>query len=323
MVQTPTAIVAGAAGLLGSALCRYLLQQGVAVVAVDNFVTGSEHNLTALYNHPHFTHFRHDVCEPLGLLPLQNIRYVYHLASPASPDDFDPLALEILAVNSQGTQNLLQVAREHGAKFLFASTSEVYGDPLEHPQKESYWGNVNPAGARSCYDEGKRFGEALTTHFCRLHQTDYVIARIFNTYGPRMRINDGRVVPAFFEALIENRPMLLHGDGQQTRSFCYVDDLVRGLCLLMTSKQTSGEIFNLGNPQEYTIETLAKTLWEVAGKPPQLEMIPSPREDDPTRRRPDISKIQSVIGWEPEISLREGLEKTLSYFQERLKRGTS
>lgn len=311
---TPRALVAGAAGLVGSALCRHLLEQGIEVIAVDNFVTGSAKNLQELHNHPHFSHYCHDICEPLTLD--QPLHYIYHLASPASPDDFDGLALEILKVNSQGTENLLQLAKTHHAKLLFASTSEVYGDPLVHPQDESYWGNVNPSGPRSCYDESKRFGEALISHYARLHEVDYVIARIFNTYGPRMRLNDGRVVPAFIEAALNNTPMLLHGGGQQTRSFCYVGDLVRGLAHLMHSDKTTGETFNIGNPHEFTVETLATTLWEIVGKPVQMKTIPSPRPDDPVRRRPDISKIKGVLGWEPEINLREGLEMTLKFFNE-------
>lgn len=317
--HTPRALVAGAAGLVGSALCRYLLDHGVEVIAVDNFLTGSAKNLQELHNHPHFSHYRHDICEPLETLIHEPLNFIYHLASPASPDDFDGLALEILNVNSKGTENLLKLAKAHKAKFLFSSTSEVYGDPLVHPQTESYWGNVNPSGPRSCYDESKRFGEALITHFARLHGVDYVIARIFNTYGPRMRLDDGRVVPAFIKAALNNQPMLLHGGGQQTRSFCHVNDLVRGLAHLMHSDKTNGETFNIGNPNEFTVEVLATTLWEIVGQPVQLKTVPSPREDDPVRRRPDISKIKSVLGWEPEINLREGLEQTLNYFKEQMK----
>lgn len=316
-IHTPRALVAGAAGLVGSALCRYLLDHGVEVIAVDNFSTGSVKNLEPLYNHPHFSHYRHDICQPLENITAP-LHFIYHLASPASPDDFDGLALEILDVNSKGTENLLKLAKQHKAKLLFSSTSEVYGDPLVHPQKETYWGNVNPSGPRSCYDESKRFGEALITHYARLHQVDYVIARIFNTYGPRMRINDGRVVPAFIKAAIEDEPMLLHGGGQQTRSFCHVDDLVRGLAHLMHSEKTNGDTFNIGNPQEFTVEVLATSLWEIVGKPVKLKAIPSPREDDPVRRRPDISKIKDLLGWEPEIHLRDGLWETVKDFQERL-----
>ena len=316
--HTPRALVAGAAGLIGSALCRYLLDHGIEVIAVDNFSTGSAKNIEALYNHPHFSHYCHDICSPLENIT-QPLNFIYHLASPASPDDFDALALEILDVNSKGTENLLKLAQAKGAKLLFSSTSEVYGDPLVHPQTESYWGNVNPSGPRSCYDESKRFGEALITHYARLHSVDYVIARIFNTYGPRMRINDGRVVPAFIKAAVQGEPMLLHGGGQQTRSFCHVDDLVRGLAHLMHSEKTTGETFNIGNPQEFTMEVLATTLWEIVDKPVKLKAVPSPREDDPVRRRPDISKIKDLLGWEPEIYLRDGLLQTVKDFEERLK----
>lgn len=314
--HAPVALVAGAAGLIGSSLCRQLLDHGISVVAVDNFLTGSEANLVELNNHPSFQLIRHDICEPLAYPgPLQSI---YHLASPASPEDFDALALEILSVNSQGTRHLLELAHEKGAKLLFASTSEVYGNPEVHPQKEDYWGHVNPVGPRSCYDESKRFGESLVSHYARLHGTQTVIARIFNTYGPRMRVDDGRVVPEFLRAALEGRPLELHGGGQQTRSFCYVDDLVKGLMGLMKSKQTTGNIYNIGNPQEYTMEVLATAICELADVKLELKGVPSPRIDDPQRRRPDISRIHNEIGWQPQVALREGLARTLADFQARL-----
>lgn len=314
--KLPVALVAGAAGLVGSALCRYLLDRGVAVVAVDNFLTGSEVNLQPLFNHPGFELVHHDICQPLPDLSRHPFKYIFHLASPASPDDFGPLALEIMAVNTQGTLNLLHLARQSGARLLFASTSEVYGNPQVHPQSESYWGHVNPLGARSCYDESKRFGESLITHYARLKGVDYVLARIFNTYGPRMRLDDGRVIPNFIRALLCGEALVLHGGGQQTRSFCYVDDLVRGLYLMMLSPEASGRVLNIGNPQEFTVEVLATTLCEVVGVPVNLRVVPSPRPDDPERRCPDISRIQQLTGWQPQVDLRTGLEKTWAAFAE-------
>ncbi len=317
MTAPPVALVAGAAGLIGSALCRYLLAQGNHVIAVDNFLTGSEANLAELNNHPAFELYCHDITQPLPSFA-QKIKAIYHLASPASPEDFDSLALEILDVNIIGTRRLLALAQAQGARLLFASTSEVYGDPQVHPQSEDYWGHVNSIGPRSCYDEAKRCGESLITHYARLKQVDYVIARIFNTYGPRMRLDDGRVVPAFLQAALDGSALLLHDGGQQTRSFCHVDDLVRGLVGLMCSPQASKEVFNIGNPQEFTIETLATAICEIAEIPIQLKGIASPRQDDPHRRRPDISKIQALLGWEPEVALRDGLELTLNDFRQRM-----
>lgn len=314
--QKSVTLVAGAAGLVGSALCRRLLDAGHDVLALDNFLTGSRENLNALLAHPNFLLLEHDLQLPLPALP-RNVDKIYHLASPASPDDFGPLAMEIMNVNTQGTRYLLDLARESGAKLLFASTSEVYGNPQVHPQNEAYWGNVNSLGPRSCYDESKRFGESLITHYARLFEVDYVIARIFNTYGPRMRVNDGRVVPNFLLAALQRKPLFLHGGGQQTRSFCYVDDLVVGLEMLMDSDKTRGHVFNLGNPHEYTIEVLATAICEVAGLPVRLKSILSPRQDDPERRCPDIGKIQQTLGWLPQIGLREGLVKTYQDFNDR------
>lgn len=316
VANAPTALVAGAGGLVGSALCRLLVSQGVHVIGLDNFSTGSESNLHELFNHPCFELLRHDLLEPLKPLS-KPIHFIYHLASPASPDDFDPLALEIMGVNTLGTWHLLELAQRCNAKLLFASTSEVYGNPQVHPQPESYWGHVNPNGPRSCYDESKRFGETLVLNHARLKGTRVVISRIFNTYGPRMRAQDGRVVPNFLLAALRDEPLPLHGGGQQTRSFCYVDDLVRGLKALMDSRDTDGEVYNLGNPQEFTIEVLATAVCEVAGVPVRLTSTATPRVDDPERRCPDISKVKAAIGWEPQTGLREGLEKTWQDFSER------
>lgn len=316
--QAPVALVAGAAGLVGSSLCHYLLDRGIAVVAMDNFLTGSEVNLQPLFNHPGFELVHHDICKALPDLSRYKLNYIFHLASPASPDDFDLLALEIMAVNTRGTLHLLRLAQQTGARLLFASTSEVYGNPQVHPQPETYWGHVNPLGARSCYDESKRFGESLITHYARLQGVDYVLARIFNTYGPRMRLNDGRVIPNFIRALLRREPLVLHGGGQQTRSFCYVDDLVRGLHLLMVHPEAAGQVFNIGNPQEFTIEVLATTLCEVVGVPVNLRVMSSPRPDDPERRCPDIQRIQQLTGWQPQVDLRTGLERTWAAFVDQL-----
>ena len=312
----PLALVAGAAGLVGSELCRQLLDKGRRVLALDNFITGQRQNLAELEAHPDFQLLEHDLCTPLPPLT-ENPDYIYHMASPASPEDFGPLALEIMDVNTLGTRYLLELAKKSGAKLLFASTSEVYGDPKVHPQPEDYWGHVNPVGPRACYDESKRFGESLITHYARLHNVNYVITRIFNTFGPRMRADDGRVVPNFLLAALKAEPLFLHGGGQQTRSFCFVSDLVAGLIGLMEHPESDGKIFNLGNPQEYTVEVLATTICEVAGIPTQLKSIPSPRIDDPVRRQPDISRVQALLGWEPQVGLREGLEETLTDFRAR------
>jgi dTDP-glucose 4,6-dehydratase len=311
-----TALVAGAAGLIGSTLCRHLLDQGQTVIGVDNFCTGSRENIALLQKQKHFHFFEQDICQTSDWSELPSLNHVYHLASPASPVDFDTLPLEILKVNSQGTWNLLDLAYTHGAKFVYTSTSEVYGNPQEHPQRETYWGHVNPVGQRSCYDESKRFAEALIVNYARINGLRYSIARVFNTYGPGMA-NDGRVVPQFLLQAITDEALTLHGGGQQTRSFCYVDDLVRGLQGLMENSQTDGEIYNLGNPHEFTVETLATLICELAGIPVRLETLPSPRSDDPVRRRPDISKIQTAIGWEPQTSLREGLIQSLEDFRRR------
>lgn len=307
-------LVAGCAGLIGFTLCKRLLQAGHQILGVDNLITGSRQNITALSQSPGFSFLEQDIC-----LPLQSdtvFEQIYHLASPASPVDFDTLPLEIMRANALGTWNLLDLAARQGAKLVFASTSEVYGNPQEHPQQESYWGHVNPVGSRSCYDESKRFGEALIVNHARVHGTRFTIARVFNTYGPGMS-NDGRVVPQFLLQALRGEPLTLHGNGMQTRSFCYVEDLARGLQGLMESSQTDGEIYNLGNPQEYTIATLATIICEIAGVSSRLETVVSPRQDDPERRRPDISKIQAAIGWSPEVGLREGLEYSLADFRQR------
>lgn len=310
------ALVAGAAGLIGSHLCELLLAKGLRVLAVDNLLSGSWSNIEHLQSFADFRFIRHDICQPLALD--EPVQYVYNLACPASPDDFHKIPLEILFVCASGNRNLLDLARSHQASFLFTSTSEVYGDPLVHPQVETYWGNVNSIGERSCYDEGKRFAESLITNYHRLYQVPVRIVRVFNTYGPRMRANDGRVIPNFIMQALNGESLTLHGNGHQTRSFCYVGDLVAGIYQVMMSPQTIGQVYNLGNPHEYTIHQLALAVCQVAGVSPEVIEIPSPRRDDPARRQPNISKVQAAVGWEPLMPLHDGLQQTLAYFKQQV-----
>ena len=306
-----SALVTGGAGFLGSHLCEELLRRGCRVIAVDNFVTGREENVAHLLRRPEFTLLEQDVSETLridGPLSL-----VVHLASPASPVDFQRLPLEILRVNSAGTWNVLELSLAKQARALLASTSEVYGDPLEHPQREDYRGNVNPIGPRAVYDEGKRFSEALTMAYRNFRGLDVGIARIFNTYGPRMRGDDGRAVPTFIRQALAGEPLTVYGDGQQTRSFCYVDDMTRGLLAMAESTET-GPV-NLGNPHEVTVLEAAELIIEIAGSSSGIVHRPL-SADDPRQRRPDITRARQVLGWEPAVPLREGLEKTVRYFQE-------
>lgn len=316
--------MAGGAGFIGSHLCRALLDRGYTVLCVDNLVTGAEVNLHECVDDPRFQLLRHDVTAALDpdRLPDTNgaegaddrPNLIFHLASPASPADFVRLPLEIMLVNSQGTLRLLELARQTGAQLLFASTSEVYGDPLVHPQTEEYWGNVNPNGERSVYDESKRFGEALVMHFYRAYNLDARIVRIFNTYGPHGRPLDGRVVPNMLMQAILRQPLTIFGDGSQTRSFCYVSDLVRGIEAAMLTPGTAGEVFNLGNPDEYTINQFAQVIERLFGATQGRDYRPL-RVDDPTRRRPDITKAQRVLGWEPQMGLDEGLRRAADWFE--------
>jgi dTDP-glucose 4,6-dehydratase len=303
-------IVSGAAGFIGSHLCDRLLREGHTVIGLDNLLTGSLRNLSHLDGHPRFRFHHHDVT--VAFETGDNIDGVLHLASPASPKDYIEHPIETLEAGSLGTRNMLELARRHNATFLVTSTSECYGDPLEHPQKETYWGNVNPVGARSCYDESKRFAEALTMAYHRVYGLRTNIARIFNTYGPRMQLNDGRVVPAFLDQALQGRPVTVFGDGSQTRSFCYVTDLVDGLCRLMLS----GERYpvNLGNPEEMTIREFAEYICRLTGAHSRIKYLPLP-EDDPKRRKPDITKAKEILGWQPRVSLEEGLRKTIDYFR--------
>ncbi len=303
--------VLGGAGFVGSHLCDRLLADGAAlVVSVDSLITGNETNLRHLRPQVRFRDVRHDTCEPFDVEgPLD---YIFNLASPASPIDYAQLPLETMRVGARGTEHGLELARRKGAVFLQASTSEVYGDPLVHPQSESYWGNVNPVGPRAVYDEAKRFGEALVAAYRRSRGLSVRIARIFNTYGPRMRLDDGRVVPAFVAQALGGRDFTVFGDGRQTRSFCYVTDLVDGIVRLALSEFQ--EPVNLGNPLEMTILQFAEAVRTAAGGGGRIVHLPLPK-DDPQRRRPDITRARQLLGWEPRTSLAEGLRETIAYFR--------
>lgn len=310
-------LVAGGAGFIGSHVADALLGRADEVVAIDNLSTGRASNVAHLANHPKFTLVEHDVTLPLPQHPVFADRFdaVMDLASPASPNDFKTMPLEILAVGSAGTRNLLDLAVAHRAKFFLASTSEVYGDPLVHPQPESYWGNVSSIGPRSCYDEAKRFSEALTMAYHRVHSVDVRIVRIFNTYGERMRPGDGRVVNTFIEQALRGEPITLHGDGLQTRSFCHVEDEVRGIVALLDSTVT--QPVNIGNPNEFTMEKLAELVLAITGSQSEIVRVPLPdeREGDPHQRCPDITLAQDLLGWEPRISLSEGLPRMVHHFR--------
>jgi dTDP-glucose 4,6-dehydratase len=302
--------LSGVAGFIGSHLAERLLNEGHHVLGVDNFLSGHPRNLRTLLPQPRFQFLEQNVSEPFD--GGDSFDAVLHLASPASPRDYLQAPIETLLVGSVGTRNMLELARRSNARFLLSSTSECYGDPVVHPQTETYWGNVNPVGPRSCYDESKRFAEAITMAYHRTHGVETRIARIFNTYGPRMKLNDGRVVPAFLDQALRHKPITIFGDGSQTRSFCYVSDLVDGLLRLLHSD----EIYpvNLGNPQEMTMLEFAQYIQRLTGSPSPLEFHPLP-EDDPKRRRPDISKARQILGWEPKVSLEDGLRETIAYFQ--------
>jgi nucleoside-diphosphate-sugar epimerase len=303
-------LVTGGAGFIGSHLCARLLEDGHEVVAIDNLITGSERNISHLFDRPGFSFLRHDVVQSLEV----KADAVFHLASPASPKGYLQNPLETELVNSVGTYNMLEVARGSGGKFLMASTSEAYGDPLEHPQRESYWGNVNPVGVRSCYDESKRFAEAMTMTYVRDLGVDARIVRIFNTYGPHSDPDDGRIVPNFVIQALSDRPMTVYGDGSQTRSLCYVSDLVEGLIAAMFVEGTRGEVINLGNPMEHSVLEYAHLIRDFCGSKSEIEFLPLP-QDDPTRRCPDIAKARGLLGWEPRVGLEEGLRRTIVWFE--------
>ena len=305
-------VVTGAAGFIGSHLCETLLARGDSVIGIDNLVTGDLNNIAHL-RALDFQFIRHDVTQYIDVDG--PVEYVLHWASPASPIDYLELPIQTLKVGSLGTHNALGLAKKKGATFVLASTSEIYGDPLEHPQKETYWGHVNPIGPRGVYDEAKRFAEAITLAYHRTHGVNTKIVRIFNTYGPRMRLRDGRAVPAFVSQALANQDVTVFGDGTQTRSFCYVTDLVRGILSLMDAK--TNEPVNIGNPHEVTIEEIARTIIRLIGSTSTIIYRPLP-VDDPRQRRPDITRARTLLAWEPTVGLEEGLKKSIEYFKTRV-----
>ena len=303
-------VVSGAAGFIGSHMCDRLLKEGHSVVALDNFLTGSPANLAHLAKHPEFRFIEQDITKPFTIEgPVDS---VMNMASPASPKDYLEFPIETLDVGSIGSRNMLELALAKGSRYMVTSTSECYGDPLVHPQVETYWGNVNPVGPRSCYDESKRFAEAITMAYHRKHGVRTNIARIFNTYGPRMKLDDGRVVPAFLDQALRGLPMTVFGSGSQTRSFCYVTDLVDGLFRLSQSDERYP--VNVGNPREMTILEFAEHIRKMTGTKSKLVYKPLP-EDDPKQRKPDITKAKKLLGWEPKVPLEEGLRETVEYFR--------
>jgi nucleoside-diphosphate-sugar epimerase len=312
-----TILIAGGAGFIGSHLCRSLLSNNYQVICVDNLITGDKNNLEDIQKNPNFTFWEKDITKPLE--EEAKIDFIFHLASPASPNkncakSYINLPIETLLANSLGTYNLLNLAKKTGAKFLFASTSEVYGNPQVSPQPETYFGNVNPNGVRSVYDESKRFGEAAVMAYVRKFNLDARIVRIFNTYGPNMQRNDGRVVSEFIIEALTQKPFAVYGDGKQTRSFCFVSDMVEGLEKAMFSQNSKGEVINLGNPDERTIVELAEIVKRICESSSEcvFEKLP---EDDPKVRKPDISKAEKLLGWKPKVGIEEGLQKTVEYFR--------
>src|SRR5882672_5104671 len=313
----PVSVVTGAAGFLGSHLSDRLLAEGHRVIAIDNLITGNTANIGHLAGNPDFQFIKHNVSNFI-FLPEERIDYVFHFASPASPIDYLELPIPTLKVGALGLHNTLGLAKDKNAAFIHASTREVYGDPLEHPQKEDYWGNVNPIGPRGVYDEAKRFAEAITMAYHRYHRVETRIVRIFNTYGPRMRLRDGRVVPAFIGQALNGQPLTVFGDGSQTRSFCYVSDLIEGIFKLAMSD--FHEPVNLGNPREMTIKQFADEIIRITGTKSQIEYKPLP-VDDPKVRQPDIGRARKVLGWEPRVNFEEGIVQTIEYFRGCLERG--
>jgi dTDP-glucose 4,6-dehydratase len=307
-------LVTGGSGFIGSHLCERLLKDGHDVICIDNLGSGNFDNIKHLANNRHFTFIKHNVIEQLQLIE-GKIDFIFHLASRASPKDYQEYPVETALANSVGTDRMAKLALAKNSKILFTSTSEAYGEPKEHPQRESYWGNVNPVGIRSCYDESKRFGEALLMAYHREYKVDVKIVRIFNTYGPRMRIDDGRVIPNFITQALQGKAMTIYGDGSQTRSFCYVDDMVEGLLRMMKSTETGPK--NLGNPKEYTIIQTARIIKEIIGSESEFVYKDLPK-DDPTKRQPDISMARNLLSWEPKVEFDEGLKKTILYFKKRL-----
>lgn len=302
-------LVTGGAGFIGSNLCARLLEEGHTVLCVDNLLTGSIENIASLQDNPDFCFLEHDVTQPFDW----EAEAIFHLASPASPVGYMEHPIETILVNSQGTYQMLELARRRNAHFLISSTSEIYGDPLVHPQSENYWGNVNSIGPRACYDESKRLGETLTMEYYRQYQANVRIVRIFNTYGPNSQIDDGRMIPNFITQSLKNEPLTIYGDGTKTRSICYVSDLVDGLLLAMFRSGTTGEVFNLGNPEEHTVLEFAQTIIRLCGSSSTIVYEDS-RIDDPERRRPNISKARQLLGWDLKVGMEEGLQRTIQWF---------
>ena len=305
-----TVLVTGGAGFIGSHLCEFLLNKGFRVLCMDNLITGNKKNIAHIEKNRNFAFIQHDISKHISIE--EKLNYILHFASAASPIDYQKIPIQTLKAGSLGTHNTLGLALAKKAKYFLASTSEVYGDPLVNPQPETYWGNVNPVGIRGCYDEAKRFAEALVMAYHRIHKVDTRIVRIFNTYGPRMRKNDGRVVPNFITQALSSKPITVYGDGNQTRSFCYVDDLINGIYKLMLSK--INDPVNLGNPEEHTIKEFAEMIKALTISKSKIILKDLPL-DDPKVRRPDISKARKELGWEPKVSLKNGLNKTIDWFR--------
>lgn len=312
MVERGRVLVTGGAGFLGSWLCDSLVEEDHKTICVDNLSSGVKNNVAHLVPDPKFEFIKHDVKEPLEIE--EPVDYVFHLASRASPVDFERYPLDILLTNSLGTYNMLELARKINARFLLASSSEIYGDPRVHPQHESYQGDVNPVGPRSCYDESKRFSESLSINYRRKYELDVRIARIFNTFGPRMRPDDGRVISTFIIQALKNEPIVVYGDGTQTRSFCYVTDMTNGLKRLMFADNLEERVVNLGSPDEITILEVANLIKKLTNSNSEIKFGPLP-ENDPKRRNPDISRARNLLGWSPAVSLEEGLHETVQYFR--------
>ncbi|HEY4032819.1 MAG TPA: UDP-glucuronic acid decarboxylase family protein [Ktedonobacteraceae bacterium] len=306
-------LVTGGAGFIGSNLCARLLAEGHSVLCVDNLITGTTDNIASIRNHREFTFIEHDVTQPFHF----QADAIFHLASPASPVGYMQHPIETILVNSQGTYQMLEHAKKQHAKFLVSSTSEIYGDPLEHPQREDYWGNVNPIGPRACYDESKRLAETLTMEYYRQYQTDVRIVRIFNTYGPNSQIDDGRMIPNFITQALKNQPLTIFGDGTKTRSITYVDDLVEGLVRALLRPNTTGEVFNLGSIEEYTVLEYAHMIIRLCNSSSTIVFEPS-RIDDPERRRPNPNKAEQILGWQRKVSMEEGLHRTIAWFGQRI-----
>jgi nucleoside-diphosphate-sugar epimerase len=309
-------LITGGAGLIGSHLTDKLLEEGYKIYCVDNFITGRKENIEHLSENESYTLIEGDVSKNPDTYLLESLHfdYIFHLASPASPKGYQENPVETYMVNSMGTHFMCDLAKKYNARILYSSTSEVYGDPLEHPQNESYWGNVNPNGVRACYDESKRFGEMVCKVFEREKGVDVRIIRIFNTYGPRNDPNDGRVVPNFINQAIKNEAMTIYGDGSQTRSFCFVEDLVEGIYKMMFNDNTKGEVVNLGNPEEFKIVDFANLIKDLTGSSSEIEFKDLPK-DDPKQRKPDISKAKKLLDWEPKTEIREGLAPTIEYYR--------